>query len=64
MFAPAGQTITVVSASTVVLLVALGALGGWLGGASLWRPALRVGFWAPPRWRVTAGIGALVGRAV
>ena len=39
-------------------------LGGWLGGASLWRPALRVGFWGAAAMGVTAGIGALVGRAV
>jgi hypothetical protein len=40
------------------------ALGGWLGGASLWRPAIRVGFWGAAAMAVTAGIGALVGRAV
>jgi VIT1/CCC1 family predicted Fe2+/Mn2+ transporter len=64
LLAPAGQTIAVVSAATLVFLVALGALGGWLGGASALRPALRVGFWGAVAMGVTAGIGALVGRAV
>ena len=62
--APGEWTIAVVSAATLVFLTALGALGGWLGGASLWRPALRVGFWGAAAMGVTAGIGALVGRAV
>ena len=64
VLAPAQWTIGAVSAATLVFLVALGALGGWLGGASLWRPALRVGFWGAAAMGVTAGIGALVGRAV
>ena len=62
--APGPWTIAAVSAATLVFLVALGALGGWLGGASLWRPAVRVGFWGAAAMGVTAGIGALVGRAV
>ena len=64
IFAPKDQTITVVSAATLAFLIALGALGGWLGGASLWRPAVRVGFWGAVAMAATAGIGALVGRAV
>ena len=64
VLAPGPQTLATVSAATLVFLVALGALGGWLGGASLWRPALRVGFWGAVAMGVTAGIGALVGRAV
>ena len=63
-FAPGNWTIGAASGATLVFLVALGALGGWLGGASLWRPAVRVGFWGAAAMGVTAGIGALVGRAV
>jgi VIT1/CCC1 family predicted Fe2+/Mn2+ transporter len=62
--APGAWTIGAVSGATLVFLMALGALGGWLGGASLWRPAVRVGFWGAAAMGVTAGIGALVGRAV
>jgi VIT1/CCC1 family predicted Fe2+/Mn2+ transporter len=64
LLAPGEWTIEAVSGATLAFLVALGALGGWLGGASLWRPALRVGFWGAAAMGVTAGIGALVGRAV
>ena len=46
------------------LSLALGALGAWLGGAKPLWPALRVGFWGAMAMAVTAGIGALVGRAV
>jgi hypothetical protein len=35
-----------------------------LGGAPILKPALRVGFWGALAMAVTAGIGALVGRAV
>ena len=44
--------------------VALGALGAWAGGAPIIRPALRVGFWGALAMAVTAGIGALIGKAV
>ena len=59
-----GSTLLFVSASTLVFLLGLGALGAWLGGARPIRPALRVGFWGVLAMAVTAGIGALVGRAV
>src|SRR4029077_10236889 len=45
-------------------LVALGALGAWAGGAPMVKPALRVGFWGALAMAVTAGIGALIGKAV
>ena len=53
-----------VFASTLIFLLAFGALGAWLGGARPVRPALRVEFWGALAMLVTAGIGALVGRAV
>ena len=62
--APQRATIEAVSASALIFLVALGALGAWLGGAKAVWPALRVGFWGAMAMAVTAGIGALVGRAV
>jgi VIT1/CCC1 family predicted Fe2+/Mn2+ transporter len=59
--------IVVVSGAALVFLVALGALGAlgaWAGGAPVVRPALRVGFWGALAMAVTAGIGAMIGRAV
>jgi VIT1/CCC1 family predicted Fe2+/Mn2+ transporter len=62
--APPGAIVKAVPAAALVFLVALGALGAWLGGAPIVRPALRVGFWGALAMGVTAGIGALVGKAV
>jgi VIT1/CCC1 family predicted Fe2+/Mn2+ transporter len=62
--APQGAIATAVSVAALVFLVALGALGAKLGGAPMLKPALRVGFWGALAMAVTAGIGALVGRAV
>ena len=53
-----------VPAAALVFLVALGALGAWAGGAPMVKPALRVGFWGALAMAVTAGIGALIGKAV
>ena len=54
----------VVSGAALVFLVALGALGAWAGGAPVVRPAMRVAFWGALAMAVTAGIGAMIGRAV
>jgi len=56
--------VVAVPAGALVFLVALGALGAWAGGAPVVRPALRVGFWGALAMAVTAGIGALIGKAV
>jgi VIT1/CCC1 family predicted Fe2+/Mn2+ transporter len=61
---PQGSVAEAVPAATLVFLIALGALGAWAGGAPMLRPALRVGFWGALAMTVTAGIGALIGRAV
>ncbi len=52
------------SVATLIFLIALGALGAWLGGAKIFRPALRAGFWGALAMGVTAGIGTAVGKAV
>jgi VIT1/CCC1 family predicted Fe2+/Mn2+ transporter len=44
---------------SLVLLVALGALAAFLGGAPLLRAALRVGFWGAAAMGVTALVGKL-----
>ncbi len=64
ILAPREILIATASAATLIFLVVLGALGGWLGGSALVRPALRVGFWGAIAMAVTAGIGAVVGKAV
>jgi VIT1/CCC1 family predicted Fe2+/Mn2+ transporter len=45
--------------STLMLLVALGALAAWLGGAQILRGALRVGFWGLLAMAATGLIGHL-----
>jgi len=57
-------TVAAVFPATLAFLAALGGLGGWLGGAPMLRPTLRVAFWGALAMAVTAGIGALVGKAV
>ena len=64
LLSPRETLIAAVAAATLVLLAGLGALGAWLGGAGAIRPAIRVGFWGAMAMAVTAGIGALVGKAV
>jgi VIT1/CCC1 family predicted Fe2+/Mn2+ transporter len=56
--------VLVVPAAAIVFLFALGVVGAWAGGAPMLRPAIRVAFWGALAMAVTAGIGALVGRAV
>ena len=62
--APPGAIVKAVPAAALVFLVALGALGAWAGGAPIMKPALRVGFWGALAMAVTAGIGALIGKAI
>jgi VIT1/CCC1 family predicted Fe2+/Mn2+ transporter len=61
---PLRTTIAAVSVATLIFLAALGALGAWLGGAPAAKPALRVVFWGALAMAVTAGIGALIGKAI
>ena len=53
-----------VFASSLAFLALLGALAARTGGASIWRGALRVTFWGALAMGVTAGIGALIGKAL
>lgn len=50
-----------VSVVALLMLLALGAAGAYLGGAPLGRAALRVTFWGVIAMAVTYGIGALFG---
>lgn len=58
LIAPAGRIETVTSAVSLAALLGSGALAAWAGGASLWRGALRVGFWGA----MAMGAAALIGR--
>lgn len=53
----------VLTGATMVLLAVLGALAGWLGGASKWKGSVRVLFWGAAAMAATAGIGHLFGVA-
>lgn len=59
----AGLT-TVVIAASLLLLVVLGALAARLGGASMWRGAVRVAFWGAVAMGATALVGRLFGTTV
>jgi VIT1/CCC1 family predicted Fe2+/Mn2+ transporter len=61
---PAPHRLPAVTAATLVFLALLGIVGARTGGASPWRPALRVLFWGAAAMAATAAIGHLVGRAV
>jgi vacuolar iron transporter family protein len=63
-FLAANGVVVIVPAAALFFLIALGALGAWAGGAPIVRPALRVGFWGALAMAATAGIGAVIGRAV
>jgi len=58
---PAGVLIPVVSASSLVFLGVLGAIGARAGGAGMLRGAARVAFWGALAMAITAGIGTLFG---
>ncbi len=56
--------IEAVVVATLVLLAVLGAIGAQIGGANLWKGAVRVLFWGALAMAVTAGIGHLFGANV
>lgn len=50
-----------VSVASLISLILLGMLAARAGGASVWRGALRVGFWGALAMAVTAGAGTVFG---
>lgn len=64
VFLPITSLIPIVFISSLIFLGSLGALAARIGGASLWRGALRVTFWGAFAMGATAGIGALIGKAI
>jgi len=64
LVAPATLLVPAVSVASLLFLALLGAIGAKAGGANILRATLRVTFWGALAMALTAGIGALVGRAV
>jgi VIT1/CCC1 family predicted Fe2+/Mn2+ transporter len=62
--APQALLARLVTASTLVLLAVLGAVAARVGGAVMWRGALRVTFWGALAMGVSALVGRLFGAAV
>lgn len=58
---PSSALVPAIVAATTVLLFVLGAIAAHLGGASMARGALRVGFWGLVAMAVTALVGRLFG---
>ena len=61
---PLGVLVPVEAVASLVFLALLGAVGAKAGGASIWRPTLRVTFWGALAMALTAGIGHLVGGVI
>jgi VIT1/CCC1 family predicted Fe2+/Mn2+ transporter len=53
-----------VSLASLLFLVFLGILAARVGGANIWRGAVRVGFWGALAMAITAGIGAIFGTVI
>ncbi len=64
VLAPASQVTLVVSVSALLLLMVLGALAAYVGGAPRWKGALRVAFWGALAMLVSALAGRLFGTKV
>ncbi len=61
---PLSSNVAAVSASSLLFLALLGAIGARAGGANITRATIRVAFWGALAMACTAGIGHLVGTAV
>ena len=64
LLSPSSWLLPAVSVGSLVFLALLGMIGARTGGAAILRPTIRVVFWGALAMALTAGIGALVGRAV
>jgi vacuolar iron transporter family protein len=63
LFSTKALIVPVVSASAIMILAILGAIGARTGGASVWKGVARVTFWGALALAATAGVGALFGVA-
>jgi VIT1/CCC1 family predicted Fe2+/Mn2+ transporter len=62
--APTASVSLVTSLATVATLALLGSVAAYVGGAVIWRGAVRVMFWGVLAMAITAGVGKLFGAAV
>lgn len=56
--------IPVIFGASLLFLALLGVVAARIGGADIWRGAMRVTFWGALAMACTAGIGALIGKVV
>ena len=64
LIAPETQVVPVVAGTSLVFLVALGALAARTGGAPMLKASGRVGFWGALAMGITAVVGRLFGTVV
>jgi vacuolar iron transporter family protein len=64
LLAPAAWVSQAATATTLVVLAALGATAGYVGGAPVLKGAVRVVFWGALAMSVTAGVGRLFAASV
>jgi VIT1/CCC1 family predicted Fe2+/Mn2+ transporter len=64
LLVPGSLLIAAVSTASLAFLALLGAIGAKAGGAPIWKATIRVTFWGAFAMLLTAGIGALVGKAI
>jgi vacuolar iron transporter family protein len=64
LISPMSWLLPIVSFGSLIFLGVLGMVGARAGGAGILKPTFRVMFWGALAMALTAGIGALVGRAV
>lgn len=64
LFVSTQNLIAVVSIASLAFLVVLGVVAARVGGANIWKGALRVGFWGAFAMALTAAIGNLFGTVV
>ncbi|RUP11302.1 VIT family protein [Hyphomicrobium sp.] len=63
--AASGARVTlIVTVASLICLAALGVVGARIGGANVWRAAVRITFWGALAMALTAAIGHLSGTAV
>ena len=64
LLAPKTSTALIVSAGSLLCLMALGAIGAKMGGAPIVRPTIRVTFWGAFAMAASAAIGAMIGHSI
>ena len=64
IISPTKSLIGFVSAASLIFLIVLGVVAARVGGANVWKGAIRVGFWGAFAMAITAGIGMIFGTVV